>query len=156
TGEGWFYFHGTITFEAPEGEVFANEEAIWTERTNSLSVFAFEGEFFVGIGSHGAVRNAAVRPLRQNSEYIRLSAKRDAVREWYIVQDNSLDETVGKPEFSDEERAILNQMEEQVDKELRKKYHNLHPIQSKPQGVIQLQSIKPLLKKGETVTLSVN
>ncbi|MDR1451351.1 MAG: hypothetical protein LBI57_03340, partial [Helicobacteraceae bacterium] len=23
TGEGWFYFHGTITFEAPEGEVFA-------------------------------------------------------------------------------------------------------------------------------------
>ncbi|MDR1451076.1 MAG: hypothetical protein LBI57_01890, partial [Helicobacteraceae bacterium] len=156
TGEGWFYFHGTITFEAPEGEVFANEEAIWTERTNSLSVFAFEGEFFVGTGNDGGFRNAFVRTLRQNNEYIGLRAKRDAVDNWQLNQLDNPDETISEPKFSDKEQNRLNQIENQAAKDLNKKYYDQHPIQPKLQDAIQPQSVKSLPKKGETVTLSVN
>jgi hypothetical protein len=147
TGEGRFYFEGKITIEAPGGELFDNGESVWTEATNDFSVFAFEGKFFMGSSSGGGFNKAVAKILQQNDEYIALRDKR------YEAENGTLKAQT----FSDEEKSRLRQLEDQADKELRKRYYERYPIQPKPQQrIMQPQSFESAPNKGETVTLSVN
>jgi hypothetical protein len=133
TGEGRFDIKGTITIEAPDGELFDNGLSTWTEPTNSLGVFAFEGEAFFSGTSSGAMDNMAYRNLQKNPEI----AKQN--------QTNSL---------SKDQSGQINKIREDETNKLYKLYFKKYPILP-PKSSLG-RALKAPINKGYTVTLEVN
>jgi hypothetical protein len=138
TGEGRFDIKGTITIEAPDGELFENGLSTWTEPTRSLGIFAFEGEVFFSSSGGSAMEEMASRNLQSNPEFIKLINKRASAK------------AIGQ-----EEESRLKALKLEEDKKLRTRYFERYPIKS-PLRSMAAPISATSVAKGETLTLEVN
>jgi alpha-tubulin suppressor-like RCC1 family protein len=136
TGEGMFDFTGSITIEAPDGELFENGLSTWTEPVYSLGVFAFEGEAFFSADSESALKNKAHRNLTDSPEFIELSNKQMKI----------------KSLFGEEDDRVYMLRKQEINR-LYKLYYNKYRAKSLS---FRAMASPVSFAKGETVTLSVN